>query len=90
MEFAFDPPFILDFDNHAATLWDDGDGAVSLSNFGIIAEAVVGVLRHADRVQNHRVRVHGVTLSQKEALRIARKFSTDQWSVTQRDAESGR
>jgi hypothetical protein len=88
MEFAFDPPFILDFDNHSATLWDGGDGAVSLSNFGIIAEAVVGVLKHADRVQNHCVHVHGATLTQKEALRMARKYSTDQWSVMERDAKA--
>ena len=86
MEFAFDPPFILDFDNHAATLWDGGDGAVSLSNFGIIAEAVVGVLKQAHRVQDHCVHVHGTTLTQKEALRIARKYSTEQWSVVERDA----
>jgi hypothetical protein len=88
MEFAFDPPFILDFDNHSATLWDSGDGAVSLSNFGIIAEAVVGVLKHADRVQNHCVHVHGATLTQKAALRMAQKYSTGQWSVTERDAKA--
>ena len=86
MEFAFDPPFILDFDNYNATLWDGGDGAVSLSNFDIIAEAVVGVLKHPHRVQDHCVRVHGATLTQKEALRIARKYYTDQWTVVERDA----
>lgn len=86
MEFAFDPPFILDFDHHAATLWDGGDGAVSLSNFDIIAEAVVGVLKQPHRVQDHCVHVHGATLTQKEALRIARKYSTDQWTVVERDA----
>lgn len=88
MEFAFDPPFILDFDNHVATLWDGGDGAVSLSNFEIIAEAVVGVLQQPQRVQDHRVRVDGATLTQKEALRLARKYSDKEWKVAEGDAET--
>ena len=88
MEFGFDPPFILDFDNCAATLWDGGEGAVSLSNFGNIAEAVVGVLKQPHRVRDHCVHVHGTTLTQKDALRIARKYSTEEWSVTERNAEA--
>lgn len=87
MEFTFDTPFVVDFDARAARIWDGGDGAVSFSTFDTVAQAVVGVLRQPERVQNHGVRVHGGSMSQNEVLRLAKKYSEQEWTVQEWEAE---
>lgn len=81
MEYTLDHPLLLDFDNHAATLWDGGEGAISLSNFSVLAHAVSSVLRQLDRVVDHRIHVHGGTITQNAALEIAKKYSSNEWTT---------
>lgn len=71
LEFVLDHPVILDFDKQSATLWDGGEGAISLSDIPLLARAVSAVLRQPDRVVGHRVKVHGGTITQNQALEIA-------------------
>lgn len=68
LEFILDHPVILDFDKHSATLWDGGEGAISLSNLPLLARAVSAVLKQPDRVVNHRLKVHGGIITQNRAL----------------------
>jgi hypothetical protein len=53
-----------DFNKRSATLWDGGEGAISLSDIPILARAVSAVLKQPDRVLDHRVKVHGGTITQ--------------------------
>lgn len=88
IEFVFDYPFVIDFDNHVATLWDGGNNALSLSTCSIVGKAIAGVLKQRDRVQNHRVQVHGATITQRQALAIAEKCTPGiQWTTKEQDAE---
>jgi hypothetical protein len=87
LEFVMDHPVILDFDNRTATLWDGGEGAISLSNIPLLAQAVSAVLKQPDRVANHRVKVHGGTITQNRALEIAEQASTGEWKAAQADSQ---
>lgn len=89
VEFGFDYPFILDFDNHVATLWDGEGSPVSMSDCRIVAQAIASLLKQPDRVQNHTVRVHGGTLTQRDALSIAQKYTPGvSWRVKERDSDA--
>jgi hypothetical protein len=87
LEFVMDHPVILDFDNRIATLWNGGEGAISLSNISLLARAVSAVLKRPDRVANHRVKVHGGTITQNRALEIAKQASTGEWKAAQADSQ---
>jgi hypothetical protein len=83
LEFVLDHPVILDFDKHSAVLWDGGEGAISLSNITLLAKAVSAVLKQPDRVVNHRLKVHGGTITQNRAFEIAKQASTKEWTSEQ-------
>ena len=87
LEFAFEYPFILDFDARIATLWDGGNGGVSLSNIKLVAQAIVAVLKQPDRVMAHRIKVHGGSITQNRALLLAKQHSTQPWTTHKADSE---
>lgn len=87
LEFVLDHPVLLDFDKRSATLWDGGEGAISLSNIPLLARAVSAVLKQPDRVVNHRVKVRGGTVTQNQALEITRQASTGEWTIEQGDSQ---
>jgi hypothetical protein len=88
LEFVLDHPVILNFDHRSATLWDRGGGEISLSNVPLLGRAVSTVLRDPDRVANHRLKVHGGTVSQNRALEIAKQASSGAWTVEERDSQA--
>lgn len=88
LEFVLDHPVILNFDKHSATLWDGGEGGISLSNTALLAKAVSAVLKQPDRVSNHRLKVHGGTITQKRALEIAKQASSREWTPEQADSQT--
>jgi hypothetical protein len=81
LEFVLDHPVILDFDKRSATLWDGGEGAISLSDIPLLARAVSAVLKQPDRVLDHRVKVHVGTIAQNQALEITQQASAGEWTV---------
>lgn len=87
LEFVLDHPVLLDFDNHAATLWDGGEGALSLSDFSVLARAVSAALHQPDRVADHRLRIHGGTITQNRALELAKRYSTHEWTTQSPDSQ---
>ena len=88
LEFVLDYPVILNFDRHFATLWDGGEGAVSLSNTTLLAKAVTAVLKQPDRVVDHRLKVHGGIITQNRALEIAKQASSREWTGEQADSQT--
>jgi hypothetical protein len=88
LEFVLDHPVILDFAQRSATLWDGGDGGISLSNIPLLVRTVSAVLRDPDRVANHRLKVHGGTISQNRALEIAKQASGGALNVEERDSQA--
>lgn len=87
MEFVFDHPILLDFDNHATTLWDGGDGAMSISDIPLLARAISAALQQPDKVVDNRLRVHGGTITQNRALELAKQHASHEWSVTHRESQ---
>jgi hypothetical protein len=88
LEFVLDHPVILNFAQRSATLWDGGEGAISNSNIPLIARTVSAVLKDPDRVADHRLKVHGGTISQNRALEIAKQASDGAWTVEERDSQA--
>lgn len=90
LEFVLDHPVILDFDHQAATLWDGGEGAISLSNIPLLARGVSAVLRQPERVVDHRLRIHGGVITQNRALEIAKQASpaANTWTAEQKDSQA--
>lgn len=87
LEFVLDHHVVLDFDKHSATLWDGGEGAISLSNIPLLARAVSAVLKQPDHVSNHRLKVHGGIITQNRALEIAKQISTHEWTTEQANSQ---
>lgn len=87
IEFSLDYPFVLDFDNATATLWDGGENPLSICTCAIVGKAIASLLKLPEKVQDHVVRVHGGLLTQRQALQMARKYSDREWTVIDRDAE---
>jgi hypothetical protein len=81
LDFVLDHPVILDFDKRSATLWDGGEGSISLSDVPLSARAVSAVLKQPDRVVDHRVKVHGGIITQNQALEIAQQASAGYWTA---------
>jgi hypothetical protein len=81
LDFVLDHPVILDFDKRSATLWDGGEGSISLSDVPLSARAVSAVLKQPDRVVDHRVKVHGGIITQNQALEIAQQASAGDWTA---------
>jgi hypothetical protein len=88
LEFVLDHPVILDFDKRFATLWDGGEGAISLSNIPLLARTVSAVLKQPGRVLDHRVKVHGGTITQNQALEIAQQASESEWTVQHEESQT--
>lgn len=88
LEFILDHPILLDFDKHTGRLWDHGEGAISLSDIPLLARAVAAVLRQPDKVVDHRVKVHGGTITQNAALALAKQHSSLEWPVQAAHSQS--
>lgn len=88
LEFVLDHPVILNFDSRSAVLWDGGEGAISLSNFALLARAVSAVFKSPDRVVNHRLKVHGGTITQNQALEVAKQHSAGIWTAEEKDSQA--
>jgi hypothetical protein len=88
LEFVFDHAVLLNFAERSATLWDGGEGAISLSNIPLLARAVSAALKQPDRVVNHRLKVHGGSITQNRALEIAKQASSDEWTAEQADSQA--
>ena len=88
LEFVLTHSVIFDFDKRSATLWDGGEGAISLSDIPLLARAVSAVLKQPVRVVDHRVKVRGGTITQNQALEIAQQASESEWAVQHEESQA--
>jgi len=74
---------VLDFTNHKATLYDEGDNRLSATSLPQIGKALAGILTHAQATENRIVRVSEVIVTQNQLLKIAEGVRPDvQWEVS--------
>jgi len=81
--FLFGGPFFLDFVNHKATLYDEGDNRISSTSEPNIGKAIVGIFKNLEATKNKIVRTSEVILTQNRLLRIAEGLRPDiKWETS--------
>ncbi|KAL4914322.1 hypothetical protein BDW62DRAFT_190562, partial [Aspergillus aurantiobrunneus] len=89
LELLCSVPHIVDFENHAVSLYDGGVKPFSVSRLSTVAKAVVASLQKPDQTRNRVVRVHDTVLTQRQVFDMAKKHSPGEtWSETSLDAEA--
>ena len=83
LDLLFGNPGILDFDNHKATLFDEGNNRFSSTSIAKIAQSIVGILKHTGETANKVIHVSEVILTQNKVLEIAKQIQPEaDWEVT--------
>jgi hypothetical protein len=83
MEFVLDRPILLDFANHKATLFDEGDNRISSTSLPNVGKAIAGILKNFEATENKIVRTSEIILTQNNLLRIAEKLRPDiKWEIS--------
>ncbi|KAE9367246.1 NAD(P)-binding protein [Stipitochalara longipes BDJ] len=83
LEFLFGQPLFLDFANHKAILYDEGDNRTSSTSLANIGKAVAGILKNAKATENKIVRVSEVILTQNKLIKIAEELRPDiKWETS--------
>ena len=62
--------------------------AISLSDIPLLARTVSAVLKQPGRVLDHRVKVHGGTITQNQAFEIAQQASESEWTVQHAESQT--
>jgi hypothetical protein len=88
LEYSFDLPFMIDLAHCRIDIVNGGEVPFSISDFRTVAKAISGVLRQPERVVGHCVQVHGMLVTQREVLEIAKKYCSDpeSWIVNEKEA----
>lgn len=87
LENAFVTSFVVDFENKHATLWEAGEGRVSIGSFALAGKAAAGILKNPSKVKDHSVHVHGNTVSQNQILQWAEKASSSKWTTEHKEPQ---
>lgn len=83
LEFVFGYPIVLDFTNHKATLFDEGDNKFSSTSLVNIGKAIVGIFNNSEATKNRVVRVSEVILTQNKMLKVADSLRPDiKWELS--------
>ncbi|KAG0646840.1 hypothetical protein D0Z07_6395 [Hyphodiscus hymeniophilus] len=89
LEFLFGGPLLLDFVNHKATLYDEGDNRLSSTSLPNIGKAIAGILKNFEDTKNRIVRTSEVILTQNKLVRIAEGIRPDiKWETTKVQASA--
>ena len=72
----FGGPILLDFANHKATLFDEGDNRISSTSMPNVGKAIVGILKNSEATKNKVVRTSEVILTQNQLLRDCGRAET--------------
>ena len=85
-EWGLDVGFLkIDVKQRKATVLGDGEARIAMSRMGLIADAVVGVLRHPDQVKNRMAYVQSFAVSQMDIVRALEKEMGVQFAVERLD-----
>lgn len=73
----------LDFDipNRAATIWDDGNKRVSVTNEKELVDALIAVLTQPDKTANQFLHISSLETTQQEILAELQEATGSTWSV---------
>ncbi|KAH8663394.1 hypothetical protein BGZ60DRAFT_489972 [Tricladium varicosporioides] len=83
LDFLFGHSMILNFENHKATLFDEGDNKISSTSMPNVGKAIVGILKNFEATKNKIVRTSEVILTQNGLLRIAQGLRPDiKWEIS--------
>jgi hypothetical protein len=83
LEFLLGRPLLLDFGNHKATLYDEGDNRISSTSLPNVGKAIVGILKNFEATKNRIVHTSEVILTQNKLLRIAESLRPDiKWEIS--------
>jgi len=74
---------LLDFANHKARWYDEGDNRISSTSMPNVGKAIVGILKNFEATKNKIVRTSEVILTQNKLLRIAEGLRPDiKWEIS--------
>jgi len=83
LEYLFSSPMFLDYSNHKATLFDEGNNRISSTAMPNIGKAIVAILKNFESTKNKIVRVSEVIVTQNKLLEIAKGLRPDiKWEVS--------
>lgn len=83
LEFLLGRPLLLDFENHKAILYDEGDNRISSTSLSNVGNAIAGILQNFEATKNKIVHTSEVILTQNELLRIAERLRPDiKWEIS--------
>jgi len=83
LDFLFGRALLLDFSNHKATLYDEGNNRISSTSLPNVGKAIAGILTNFEATKNRIVRISEVILTQNQLLRIAEGMRPDiKWEIS--------
>ena len=83
LEFVVAGPILLDFTNHKANLYDEGDSRVSSTSFLNVGKAIAASLKHLDDTKNRVIHTSELILTQNMVLSIAKELKPEiKWEIT--------
>jgi hypothetical protein len=83
LEFVFGGPMLLDFANHKANLYDEGDNRISSTSISTAGKAIAAILENLEATENKIVRVSEIILTQNKLIKIAEGLRPDvKWEVS--------
>ena len=83
LEYLIGGPMCLDYANHKATLFDEGDNRNSSTSLSNVGKAIAGILKNFEATNNKIVRTSQVILTPNKLLRIAQEVRPDiKWEIS--------
>lgn len=89
LDYGLQHDLLINRKTRTAQLFDGGDIPFTMTPLSMVGDAVVGVLRKPQETANQIVKVHGVTVTQKQLIQLYEKFSPGEWTTTPYDTKEG-
>lgn len=77
LEFIFNMPTLMDFQNHTATILDDGNNRVSSTSMPLVGKAIAAILKNFDATKNKILHTSEVIWTQNQLLGIAKELKPE-------------
>ena len=72
---------------HAATIWDDGNTPASFTNIATIGQAIVSILQHPEETANRYIHIASFTTTQNEIFSELKAHSNAEWKTASTTTE---
>ncbi|KAL6245685.1 hypothetical protein RBB50_007684 [Rhinocladiella similis] len=77
--------FIVNLQNHSATVWNGGDVPFAATNLETIGKAIVGVIEHLPETANRAVYVQEALVTQNQLIKYAKEKDGVEWQITPKE-----